>query len=155
MECLNVQNKRPAVERKEMGNKKQTSNEIITIQTERERYTNHNGREQSCRINGKKRTGGDLDNRAGDSRTIAALFSIRHYLIHRVAGLIVPGGYFQGRLCVGHRQYSLQPPQREPALLFSPLFVFYSALNCGWLRTNCLWKGKKRGQGTTFAFVAH
>lgn len=58
MECLNVQNKRPAVERKETGNKKQTSNEIITIQTERERYANHNGREQSCRINGKKRRGG-------------------------------------------------------------------------------------------------
>lgn len=142
-------NKRPAAERKEMGNKKQTSNEIITIQTERERYANHNGREQSCCINGKKeRGGGDLDNRAGDSRTIAALFSIRHYLIHRVAGLIVPGGYFQARLCVGHRQYSLQPPQREPALLFSPLFVFCSALNCGWLRTNCLWKVKKEGGGS-------
>lgn len=58
MECLNVPNKRPAAERKEMGNKKQTSNEIITIQTERERYANHNGREQLCRINGKKKEGG-------------------------------------------------------------------------------------------------
>lgn len=86
----------------------------------------------------KEEEGGNLDNRAGDSRTIAALFSIRHYLIHRVAGLIVPGGYFQAWLCVGHRQYSLQPLQREPALFFSPLFVFCSALNCGWLRTNCL-----------------
>lgn len=32
---------------------------------------------------------GYLDNRAGDRSTMAAVFSIRHYLIDRVAGLIV------------------------------------------------------------------
>lgn len=37
MKCLNVPNKRPAGEQKEMWNKKQTSNEIITIQRERVR----------------------------------------------------------------------------------------------------------------------
>lgn len=39
----------------------------------------------------KERWGGEgyLDNRAGDRSTMTAVFSIRHYLIDRVAGLIV------------------------------------------------------------------
>ncbi len=55
IKCLNVPNKRPAGEQKEMWNKKQTSNEIITIQRESERCGCHNGREQSRRVNGKKK----------------------------------------------------------------------------------------------------
>lgn len=51
----------------------------------------------------KKRDGGGregyLDNRAGDRSTIAAVFSIRHYLIDRVAGLIVRGAISGLPLC--------------------------------------------------------
>lgn len=89
MKCLNVSNKRSAGERKE-----KQSNEIITIRREGKRKRVgcgcHNGREQSCRVNGKREVGeGYLDNKAGDRSTMAAVFSIRHYLIDRVAGLIV------------------------------------------------------------------
>lgn len=51
----------------------------------------------------KGRRGGEgyLDNRAGDRSTMAAVFSIRHYLIDRVAGLIVRGGYFRAAFVWG------------------------------------------------------
>ena len=51
----------------------------------------------------KERWGGEgyLDNRAGDRSTMAAVFSIRHYLIDRVAGLIVRGGYFRAAFVWG------------------------------------------------------
>lgn len=51
----------------------------------------------------KKRWGGEgyLDNRAGDRSTMTAVFSIRHYLIDRVAGLIVQGGYFRAAFVWG------------------------------------------------------
>lgn len=51
----------------------------------------------------KERWGGEgyLDNRAGDRSTMTAVFSIRHYLIDRVAGLIVQGGYFRAAFVWG------------------------------------------------------
>lgn len=63
----------------------------------------------------KERWGGEgyLDNRAGDRSTMAAVFSIRHYLIDRVAGLIVKGGYFRAAFVWG----SAIPPPRHPPLL--------------------------------------
>lgn len=95
---------------------KQISNEIITIPRERggeiegekkkeKEQGCHNREEQSCRVNGKGEVGGGregyLDNRAGDRSTMTAVFSIRHYLIDRVAGLIVRGGYFRAAFVWG------------------------------------------------------
>lgn len=57
------------------------------------------------------RGGGYLDNRAGDRSTMAAVFSIRHYLIDRVAGLIVSGGYFRAAFVWGS---AIPPPPSLP-----------------------------------------
>lgn len=66
----------------------------------------------------KERWGGEgyLDNRAGDRSTMAAVFSIRHYLIDRVAGLIVHGGYFRAAFVWGS---AILP---HPSLILSSLY---------------------------------
>lgn len=68
---------------------------------------------------------GYLDNRAGDRSTMTAVFSIRHYLIDRVAGLIVRGGYFRAAFVWGSApvpQPSSTPDTRNPTpfALMSP-----------------------------------
>lgn len=54
---------------------------------------------------------------------MAPVFSIRHYLIDRVAGLIVRGGLFQGCLCVG--QWQPSPPLLHPQL-YEALSIVHS-----------------------------
>ena len=78
----------------------------------------------------KKRGGGGregyLDNRAGDRSTMAAVFSIRHYLIDRVAGLIVRGGYFRAAFVWGSA--ILPPPLLDPKLPTPPLLHHHTLL---------------------------
>lgn len=127
MKCLNMVNKRSAGEWKEKRNKKQISNEIITIQREgeieRQRKRGREGRVATMARNNRAASmekerwwGGEgyLDNRAGDRSTMAAVFSIRHYLIDRVAGLIVWGGYFRAAFVWGS---AIAPPAPPPPSL--------------------------------------
>lgn len=66
---------------------------------------------------------GYLDNGAGDRSTMAAVFSIRHYLIDRVAGLIVQGGYFRAAFV----RSSAIPPH-HPTTAAIPLQHSYSSI---------------------------
>lgn len=103
---------------------------------------------------------GYLDNRAGDRSTMAAVFSIRHYLIDRVAGLIVQGGYFRAAFVWGRTivpqpsstlnslnppPLTLSPPQRLCYLVFS--FV-YSCLHV------CV-RGPRAGLSCRLLFAFH
>lgn len=72
----------------------------------------------------KERWGGEgyLDNRAGDRSTMAAVFSIRHYLIDRVAGLIVRGGYFRAAFVWASATLPPTPPWSSIPLSVQPTF---------------------------------
>lgn len=72
---------------------------------------------------------GCVDNGAGDRSTMTAVFSIRHYLIDRVAGLIVQAGYFRAAFVWGSTTVpqpsstlnSLNPPPLTPSPPWRPL----------------------------------
>lgn len=91
----------------------------------------HNRQEQSCRVNGKGEVGGEgyLDNRAGDRSTMTAVFSIRHYLIDRVAGLIVRGGYFRAAFVWGSATVP-QPSSTPDSLNPTPFAVMSPQRPC-------------------------
>lgn len=78
----------------------------------------------------KKRGGGErgyLDNRAGDRSTMAAVFSIRHYLIDRVAGLIVQGDYFRAAFVWGS---AISPPPQHPRPRRGPVILCATVRIC-------------------------
>lgn len=54
---------------------------------------------------------------------MAAVFSIRHYLIDRVAGLIVQGGYFRAAFVWGSAIPPPPTPSLDPQLPDSPPFT--------------------------------
>lgn len=64
---------------------------------------------------------GYLDNSAGDRSTMAAVFSIRHYLIDRVAGLIVKGRYFRAAFVWGSAMFPHKPLQSAASHQLPPL----------------------------------
>ena len=98
-----VLKKKTRGERKKKGKKKKSKHENIKIGKEGEREGEREEEKEKewvgvAKVSGnnsavpseKERWGGGyLDNRTGDRSTMAAVFSIRHYLIDRVAGLIV------------------------------------------------------------------
>lgn len=110
----------------------------------------------------KERWGGEgyLDNRAGDRSTMAAVFSIRHYLIDRVAGLIVRGGYFRaafvwGSAILPHPSStlnSLNPPPSPPS---PPQRPCYLVCACVYLCMYVWVRGQRAGLLCALLFAFH
>lgn len=86
----------------------------------------------------KRRGGGgegSLDNGAGDRSTMTAVFSIRHYLIDRVAGLIVRGGYFRVAFVWGSAPVP-QPSSTPDSLNPTPLALMSPQRPCYLVRSS-------------------
>lgn len=77
-----------------------------------------------------------LDNGEGDSSTIAAVFSIRHYLIDRVAGLIVHRAIFRVGFVLATADIP-SSPCREVGFFLSVLFILQLQVKRGWLWHYC------------------